>query len=150
GGQEVKSLGDGLMVAFASPVEALRCSVEMQRAVTAHNRDHPDRAMEIRVGLHVGDLPRDEGDLFGTAVVVARRLCDRAAGGQILASEPVTAVAGNRGGYRFRRLGRLHLKGLTDPVPAVAVEWGEPIPGRAVAVRRSSGLPVPGPRLVGR
>src|SRR4051812_30886985 len=49
GGQEVKSLGDGLMVAFASPVEALRCAVEMQRAVAAHNRDHPDRATEIRV-----------------------------------------------------------------------------------------------------
>jgi class 3 adenylate cyclase/DNA-binding CsgD family transcriptional regulator len=150
GGEEVKSLGDGLMVAFASPVEALRCSVEMQRAIAAHNHDRPDRAVEIRVGLHVGDPPREEGDFFGTAVVVARRLCDRAAGGQILASELLTGVAGNRGGYRFRRLGRLHLKGLAEPVPAVAVEWEEPAPDRAVPVTRSSGLPVRGPRLVGR
>lgn len=149
-GEEVKSLGDGLMVAFASPVEALRCSVEMQRAIAAHNHDHPDQAVEIRVGLHVGDPPREQGDFFGTAVVVARRLCDRAAGGQILASELLVGVAGNRGGYRFRRLGRLHLKGLAEPMPAVAVEWEEPVPGGALPVSRSSGLPVRGPRLVGR
>ncbi len=86
------------MVAFASPVEALRSSVEMQRAMAAHGRDHPDRAVEIRVGLHVGDPPREEGDFFGMAVVVARRLCDRAAGRQILASELLTGVAGNRAG----------------------------------------------------
>jgi class 3 adenylate cyclase/DNA-binding CsgD family transcriptional regulator len=151
GGQEVKSLGDGLMVAFASPVEALRCAVNMQRAVATHNRDHPDRATEIRVGLHVGDPPREEGDFFGTAVVVARRLCDRAAGGQILASELLTGVAGNRGGYRFRRLGRLHLKGLAEPVPAVALEWKAPVVDRASPPTRPAGARAArGPRLVGR
>jgi class 3 adenylate cyclase/DNA-binding CsgD family transcriptional regulator len=153
-GREVKSLGDGLMVAFASPVEALRCAVEMQRAVAAHNQQDPTRAVEIRVGLHLGDPPRDDDDFFGTAVVVARRLCDRAAGGQILVSELLAGVAGPRAGYRFRRLGRLHLKGLAEPVAAMAVEWERPALGRAESVapapRQSRAPTAHGPRLVGR
>ena len=151
GGREVKSLGDGLMVVFARPVDALRCAVEMQRAIAARNRLHPEQAVEIRIGLHLGDPPREEDNFFGTPVVIARRLCDRAAGGQILASELLVGVAGTRGGYRFRRLGRLHLKGLTEPIAAVAVEWEGPSPGVPAPAPRPSGRLVSrGPRLVGR
>lgn len=150
GGREVKSLGDGLMVAFASPVGALRCAVEMQRAIGAQNLRDPSRAVEIRIGLHLGDPPRDDDDYFGTPVVVARRLCDRAAGGQILASELLAGVAGTRGGHRFRRLGRLHLKGLTEPIGAVAVEWEGPLAVVAAPAPRSSRPTGRGPRLVGR
>ena len=53
GGQEVKNVGDGLMVVFASGVEAVSCAVEMQRAVEARNRDAPE-PLHIRIGLHVG------------------------------------------------------------------------------------------------
>lgn len=74
----------------------------------------------------MGDPPREEEDFFGTSVVVAKRLCDKAAGGQIMASELVAALVGSRGGYRFRPLGSLGLKGLAQPVPAVEVEWAEP------------------------
>jgi DNA-binding SARP family transcriptional activator len=134
GGEEVKSLGDGLMVAFSSPLAALGCAVAMQQAVAGHNRTHPDRALGVRMGLHAGEPARDEGDFFGTAVVVAKRLCDRAEGGKILAGELVAALVGSRGGYRFVPLGPLPLKGLATPVPAVAVDWqaaedGEPAVG---------------------
>src|SRR5258708_7832725 len=57
GGREVKSLGDGLMVAFASPVDAVRCAVSMQHAVAEENQRNPDRAVHLRVGLHPGAPP---------------------------------------------------------------------------------------------
>ena len=124
-GTEVKSLGDGLMVTFASPVQALSCAVAMQRAIADHNRAEPGRALQVRVGLHAGDPVRHEDDVHGTAVVVAKRLCDRAEGGQILASDLVVGLVGKRGEFRFRSAGRLKLKGLSEPTAAVTVEWHE-------------------------
>jgi adenylate cyclase len=78
-GTEVKSLGDGLMVTFASPVQALSCAVAMQRAIADHNRSEPDRTLQVRVGLHAGDPVRHEDDVHGTAVVVAKRIVPRSA-----------------------------------------------------------------------
>jgi class 3 adenylate cyclase/DNA-binding CsgD family transcriptional regulator len=150
GGEEVKNLGDGLMVAFASPVDALGAAVAIQRAVAGHNRTHPDRSLEVRVGLHVGEPVRDGNDFFGTAVVVAKRLCDAAQGGQILASDLVAGLVGSRGGFELRSVGSLELKGLDTPLPAVDVAWkrtGEP--ARPATSRRRVGAGY-GPTLVGR
>jgi DNA-binding SARP family transcriptional activator len=126
GGQEVKNLGDGLMAAFASPLGALGCALAVQRSMAAHNQAHPERRLEVRVGLQAGEAVRAEDDFFGTAVVVAKRLCDRAEGGQILAGELVASLVGSRGDFRFRPLGPLVLKGLSVPVPAVDVAWPRP------------------------
>src|SRR4051812_46460109 len=91
GGRVVKSTGDGLMVAFASAVAAVRCSVDMQRA----SGEAAD-GLELRVGLDAGEpLPEGE-DLYGTPVIVASRLCDAASAGEILASDVVAKVAGPR------------------------------------------------------
>ena len=156
GGDEVKTIGDGVMAAFTSPVEALGCAVAIQRAVHMRNEARPQDALAVRVGLNVGEPIRTGGDYHGMAVNVAARLCGHAAGGQILASELIAAVVGSRGGFRFRAAGRLKLKGVPEAVAAVVVEWKvesveaspraplAPVrPGpRAVAARR--------PRLVGR
>ena len=124
GGDEVKTLGDGLMAAFTSPVQAARGAVDVQRAIEEHNLEQPpERELHLRVGLHAGEPIEDEGDFHGTAVVVARRLCDKAQGGQILASDLVAGLIGSRGGFRFRAMGPLKLKGLTDPLPAVEIAW---------------------------
>jgi class 3 adenylate cyclase len=64
GGHEVKNLGDGLMVVFESPHEAVACAVAMQQAVARHQSD----ALSVRVGLHVGEPIREEEDFFGTPV----------------------------------------------------------------------------------
>jgi class 3 adenylate cyclase len=157
-GQEVKSLGDGIMVAFASPVDAVGCAVAMQRAVQGYNEQGGGHALGIRIGLHAGDPHREAGDFHGTAVVVASRLCDAAAGGQILASELLADLVGSRGGFSFRPLARLSLKGLDRPVATVSVDWrtdGQsepPIPAAAMAAaRKPSRPPRPrGPELVGR
>ena len=126
GGQEVKTLGDGLMAVFASPVQATQCAVDVQRAIDEHNRgQEAGQELHLRVGLHAGEPIEDEGDFHGTAVVVARRLCDKAQGGQILASGLVAGLIGSRGGFHFRAMGPLKLKGLTDPLPAVEIAWRE-------------------------
>lgn len=156
GGQEVKSLGDGLMVVFASPVKAVGCSVAIQRAVDDHNRRQPEQRLLVRVGLHAGEPMQEDDDFFGSAVVVARRLCEQAEGGQILTSDLVAGLVGSRGGFRFRPAGRLRLKGLTGTLPAVAVEWEPPgrahaLPGGPVSVARPPPSPGPlGPTMVGR
>jgi class 3 adenylate cyclase len=128
GGHEVKNLGDGLMVAFPSAADAVRCAVDMQQAVGRHNLRAEQVALAVRVGLHVGEPIRDEDDYFGTPVVVAQRLCDAAAGGQIIASHLVRALAGAAAGVKYTDLAAIELKGLTEPVLACTVEW-DPTPG---------------------
>ncbi len=122
-GQEVKSLGDGLMVAFGSSLDAASCAVGIQQAVDRHNRQTGSDRLRVRVGLNVGEPIRDEDDYFGTPVVVAKRLCDSAEGGQILASDLVRMLIGDRGGFAFEPVGELALKGLATPVAACELTW---------------------------
>lgn len=152
GGEEVKSLGDGLMVSFTSPVAALSCAVAMQGSVEGSG-------LELRVGVHAGEPIREESDLFGASVVVAKRLCDAAQGGQILTSQLVADLVGGRGTFRFRPLGPMALKGLPEPVRTVAVETGDRAEERRAPSEPPTERPAPprarvrrprGPRLVGR
>ena len=122
GGEEVKNLGDGLMVAFVSAVDAVVCAITIQQAVD-RARATGELSFAVRIGLNVGEPIRDEGDYFGTPVVIAKRLCDAGAPGQILASELVRALIGTRGGFAYRTLGAVALKGVADPVPACEVIW---------------------------
>ncbi len=128
GGHEVKNLGDGLMVAFPSAADAVRCSIEMQQAVARHNLRADEVVLAVRVGLHVGEPVRDEDDYFGTPVVVAQRLCDSAQGGEIVASHLVRALVGSGAGVVFTELQPRELKGLLEPVAACTVLW-DPTPG---------------------
>ena len=137
-GEETKNLGDGLMVVFASAVDALGCAVAMQQAVHRHNeRAEEQRQLPVRVGLHVGEPIRDESDYFGTPVTIAKRLCDSAEGGQIIASQLVRSLVGSRGGHTFQELEPLALKGIPEPLPACTVLW-EPAVEEAPAA-----LPLP-------
>jgi adenylate cyclase len=117
GGHEVKWLGDGLMVAFPSAADAVRCAIAMQQSA---QRAAGER-LSLRVGLHVGEALKKESDYFGTAVVVARRLCESARAGQILCSSLVAGLLAGRQAFDFRDLGALRLKGLNAPVAACEV-----------------------------
>src|SRR5262245_30039916 len=113
GGREVKWLGDGLLSSFASVADGVRCAVAMaQRA----RRPVAGARLGLRVGLHVGEVLPDEDDYVGAAVVLARRLCDRAAAGQILCSAVVVELLRGRQGFAFNAVGPLELKGFADPV----------------------------------
>jgi class 3 adenylate cyclase/tetratricopeptide (TPR) repeat protein len=125
GGEQVKSLGDGVLAIFGSAADALRCAVAMQQAVDRQARTGP-ASLGIRVGLSLGDVSVEDGDVFGTPVVEAARLVAAAQGGQILASAVVRAVAGGRSEACFTDLGCLELKGLPAPVAVCEVVW-EPL-----------------------
>src|SRR5580692_5310196 len=74
-GRIVKTTGDGMLVEFASAVDAARCAVEVQRAMAERNVDvPPDLRIECRIGIHVGDIIFDENDIFGDGVNIAARL----------------------------------------------------------------------------
>ena len=152
-GREIKSLGDGLMVAFDDARDALSCGVAMQQTVHRHNDEQlPGRQQHLRVGLHVGEAIRREGDYFGTAVVVARRLCDSAQGGQVLASAVIRDLSGPVPGCSFRTLEPVTLKGFSEPFAACEVLWefspealGTQDPGNSDFPGQ---LPVPPPLVV--
>jgi len=120
GGQEVKLLGDGLMTVFASAADAVRAAVSMQQA--ARRRAAAER-LALRVGLHISEALREETDYFGTPVIIARRLCERAQAGQILSSGIVVGVLAGRQAFRFSEVGALELKGLATPVTAYEVPY---------------------------
>jgi DNA-binding NarL/FixJ family response regulator/class 3 adenylate cyclase len=120
GGREVKSIGDGLMVAFSSTVAAVRCAVDMQRATTG-----APSGMPIRIGIDAGEPTADGTDLFGTPVIVARRLCEIARAGEVLATQVVRQIAGARVAELMRPAGTLRLRGSSEPVATALVRWRE-------------------------
>jgi class 3 adenylate cyclase len=124
GGREVKSLGDGLMVAFSSARGAAACAVGMQRRIAARGAAREAPALALRVGLNAGEVIGAEDDYFGAPVVVAARLCDRAGAGKILASGVVRALVGEWPEQRFLPAGAMALKGFSEPVAAFELEWG--------------------------
>ncbi len=123
GGTEVKTIGDALMVSYPGAADALAGAATMQRAVERHNRRLDDGRLSMRIGLSAGDATFEDGDWFGTPVIEAARLCAAAAGGQIIASELVRALAGSRTELELRPLGALELKGLPAPLAACEVVW---------------------------
>jgi predicted ATPase/class 3 adenylate cyclase len=120
GGSEVKSLGDGLMVAFASAADAVRCAIMVQQASL---RRVGGERLAVRVGINAGEPMSEGDDYFGTPVVVARRLCDRAGPGQILCSAVIESLLAGRHAFSFHDLGPLELKGITAPLEACEVAY---------------------------
>lgn len=150
GGTEVKNLGDGVMVAFASASAALACGVAMQQGMERDNRGR-EHSVGLRVGLSGGEVSKEDDDYFGDPVIEAARLCAKCESGQILAADVVRAMAGRRSRHECRSIGALELKGLPDPVETVEVIW-EPLGGAAtIAVPLPARLAVrPAVGVVGR
>jgi class 3 adenylate cyclase len=147
GGREVKNLGDGLMVVFASAAQALECAVAMQQALEARNR-RASEPLGVRIGVSLGDTTVEDGDHFGEPVVEAARLCAAADGGQVLITDLVRQIGGARDGHDFRSLGGLELKGLSAPVETFELRWA-PAEGAAISLpQRLCELPPTG--YVGR
>jgi class 3 adenylate cyclase len=126
GGTEIKTIGDALMVTYTGAADAVAGAVAMQRAVERQNRGLDGRPLEMRVGVSAGDATFEDGDWFGTPVVEAARLCAEAAGGQILVSDLVRALAGSRSEFGIQPLGTRELKGLPEPLAVCEVTWDAP------------------------
>jgi class 3 adenylate cyclase len=131
GGSEVKHTGDGLMASFRSVSSALEAAVAIQRELAEHNRTAPNR-LEVRIGVAAGEPVVENDDLFGAAVQLAARLCDRAGSGSILVSGAVRDLAiGKR--FEFARRGRMTLKGFDEPVSLFELGWQTPPDGSGPA-----------------
>ncbi|MEP4651918.1 MAG: adenylate/guanylate cyclase domain-containing protein [Ilumatobacter sp.] len=115
GGTIIKNQGDGFMLSFGGARKALDCMMDVQRDLTAHSSQHPDRSVRIRIGMHTGEVLADaDGDLFGQHVVVAARVANLAQGGEILVSSLSREIIASRGDIVFGAPRRVHLKGIGD------------------------------------
>jgi adenylate cyclase len=116
-GRIVKTTGDGLLVEFASVVDALRCATEWQRGMAERNGAVlSDDRIEFRVGVHQGDIVVEEGDIFGDGVNVAARLEGLADPGGICISARVQEDAAGQLDLNFEDLGDQTLKNIARPV----------------------------------
>jgi class 3 adenylate cyclase len=123
GGNEVKSMGDGFMLTFESPLQAVECAVEAQRDLAQYSLDHPETPLNVRMGIAVGEPIREEEDYFGKPVIIAARISSVARGAQILTCQLVQELAVRSGGYQFNPLGRQVLKGISEPQSLYEVLW---------------------------
>ena len=112
GGREVKSQGDSFMVAFPSARRGVRCAVGIQRAVAEWSEKHPEEAIRLRIGLHTGEVIREENDLFGRSVILAARIADEAEGDAILVSSLLKELVDSSGEFCFGPPRTVELKGL--------------------------------------
>jgi class 3 adenylate cyclase/outer membrane protein OmpA-like peptidoglycan-associated protein len=116
-GRIVKTTGDGLLVEFASVVDAVRCAVAMQREMAQRNEGVPaNRRIEFRIGINLGDIIIDEDDIFGDGVNVAARLEPLAEPGGICISQAVRDQVRDKLDLAFEDMGERRVKNITRPV----------------------------------
>src|ERR1700680_2304758 len=122
-GRVVKRTGDGVLIEFRSVVDAVRCAIEMQNGMVERNAGlPPERRIEFRVGIHLGDVVEEsDGDLMGDGVNIAARLEGIAKPGGICLSEDAHRQVRDRIKEAFIDLGDTNLKNIARPVRAYAV-----------------------------
>jgi len=135
-GRLVKTTGDGLLVEFGSVVDALRCAVEVQSEMTGHNTGvPPNKRIELRIGINVGDIVVEGGDIFGDGVNVAARLEGLAEPGGICVSARVQEDAAGKLDLAFEDIGEQQLKNIARPVRVFGAVIGQkPVPEPALAL----------------
>ncbi|MFN2589720.1 MAG: 4Fe-4S domain-containing protein [Actinomycetota bacterium] len=117
-GEEVVATGDGFFVGFDSPEAAVACAVAIQRGLAEHRQKH-GFAPQVRIGLHASDATQVGANFRGKGVHEAARIAGLAGGAEILASSDT--VAGTR--FPFHDPRSVALKGITEPVEIVTVDW---------------------------
>ena len=125
GGRIVKTTGDGLLVEFASVVDAVRCAVDVQRGMADRNAGvPPEKRLDFRVGINVGDIIIDGDDIFGDGVNVASRLQTLAEPGEICVSKVVRDQVLDKLSFGFEELGAQQVKNIARPVEVFRVHFG--------------------------
>jgi len=116
-GRIVKRTGDGVLIEFASAVDATRCAVEIQRGMVERNASVPeDKRIELRIGIHIGDVIIEDGDIFGDGVNIAARLESSAEPGGICISDDVYRQVYGKLDASFQDAGEHELKNIARPV----------------------------------
>ncbi len=141
-GTVVKGLGDGILATFESAADAAAAAIAIQQAAERHGRNHPDRSFGVRIGVSLGDVSVEAGDVFGVAVVEASRLCAAATGGEILVADLIRGA-----GARARRVGLRPVGRARAQRPSRS---GRHVPAALGAIGRrwgrggGTGIPFPG------
>src|SRR6202035_1802388 len=121
-GRIVKTTGDGMLVEFSSVVDAVRCAVEIQRAMVDRNAEiSEDKRITFRIGVNLGDVIIDGDDIYGDGVNIAARLEGLAEPGGICISRTVRDHIGDRLPYAFDDMGEQSVKNIAQPVHAFAI-----------------------------
>ena len=153
GGRIVKLTGDGILAEFPSVVEATRCAMAWQRRMAARNEPLPeDRRFVFRIGINLGDVLVQEGDIFGDGVNVAARLEAMAEPGGICLSSGAYEQVGRKLRLQAEDLGELQLKNISEPVRVYRIDANPPPEGAvtpapkkmAVAARSWKGFAILG------
>lgn len=123
-GREVKTTGDGFLLSFENAMDALSCAIAIQRSFREYNERSSAKKLFVRIGVAAGEPIEDRGDLYGSAVNLASRLCDQANAGGVLIARTVIEDIGDQGSaFQVTPRGELVLKGFADPVDVYELLW---------------------------
>src|SRR3954453_10408983 len=141
-GTEIKTIGDAFLVEFNSALEAAQCAIEIQRALAKRNADvPPDRCIEVKIGIHIGDVVHRGGDVYGDGVNIASRIEPLAGAGGICVSMDVERQIRNAVETRFEKLAPTELKNISLAMDLfrIVLPWEQKseIRGQKSEVRRT-------------
>jgi TolB-like protein/class 3 adenylate cyclase len=143
-GRVVKNTGDGAIAEFASVVDAVRCADEIQRGMAEQNIDVPqDKRIELRIGIHVGDIIIEENDIFGDGVNIAVRLEGIAEPGGISISDDARRQIRGKVDVTFEDLGSQSLKNIAEPMRVWRVPYGRAVAAVPTRLRVDDALALP-------
>ncbi|MDA0654431.1 MAG: adenylate/guanylate cyclase domain-containing protein [Proteobacteria bacterium] len=114
-GSEVKHTGDGIMASFPNSADAVRCGIAIQSGLAGARSRDKEVVLHIRVGINAGHPIAEDGDLFGTTVQIAARICDKAATDGVYVS-PVVKDLASGSGVKFADKGQFEMKGVPEPI----------------------------------
>src|ERR1700693_1875846 len=116
-GTEIKTIGDAFLIEFNSALEAAQCAIEIQRTLAKRNHDvTSDRRIELKIGIHIGDVMHRDGDVYGDGVNIASRIEQLAGAGGICVSMDVERQIRNALEARFEKFGTADLKNIKLPM----------------------------------
>src|SRR5437016_7198353 len=145
-GTEIKTIGDAFLVEFGSALEAAQCAIEIQRTLAKRNADiAPDRRIELKIGIHIGDVVHRGGDVYGDGVNIASRIEPVAGPGGICVSMDVERQVRNALEARFEKLAPTELKNISVPMELFRIvlpgEKKSEVTRQRSAVREPVGAP---------
>src|SRR6478609_5182379 len=150
-GTEIKTIGDAFLVEFGSALEAAQCAIEIQRALAKRNHDvSRDRRIELKIGIHIGDVVHRGGDVYGDGVNIASRIEPLAGAGGICVSMDVERQIRNALEARFEKFGTADLKNISLPMDLfrIVLPWEKGAESPAKRTSKKSPLLVPAAILV--
>src|SRR2546427_3760142 len=145
-GTEIKTIGDAFLIEFHSALEAAQCAIEIQRTLAKRNHDvTADRRIELKIGIHIGDVVHRGGDVYGDGVNIASRIEQLAGAGGICVSMDVERQIRNALEARFEKLAPTELKNISVAMDLfrIVLPWEKKseVGGRKSAVRKRAAVP---------